>query len=82
MSSRQYVRPSKPISSGPMPHLPDVHPDLTGFDVRLNPFGQVDMTISIDRLNAFLDREVADPKLCQWGLSDDDGEELGQAEVA
>ncbi len=50
--------------------LPDVHPALHGFNVRLNHFGQVDMTISIDELNDFLDREVADPKLVQWGLSD------------
>ena len=52
--------------------LPDVHPDLAGFDVELNRFGQVDMTISIDRLNEFLDREVADPKLRQWGLSEEE----------
>ncbi len=30
------------------------------------------MTISIDRLNDFLDREVSDPKLRQWGLSDEE----------
>lgn len=52
--------------------LPDVHPDLLGFDVELNRFGQVDMTISIDRLNEFLDREVSDPKLQQWGLMDEE----------
>ena len=53
------------------PHkLPDVHPDLEGFDVRLNAFGEVDMTIPIDRLNDFLDREVDDPKLRQWDSSD------------
>ncbi len=33
------------------------------------------MTISIDRLNDFLDREVADPKLMQWGLSEEEEEE-------
>ena len=55
--------------------LPDVHPELRGFNVSLNRFGQVDMTISIDVLNDFLDREVADPKLVQWGFSDEDEEE-------
>lgn len=54
--------------------LPDVHPELEGFDVRLNPFGEVDMTLPIDKLNDFLDREVDDPKLRQWGLSDDERE--------
>lgn len=53
------------------PKLPDVHPDLEGFDVRLNPFGEVDMTIPIDKLNDFLDREVDDPKLRQWGLTEE-----------
>lgn len=55
--------------------LPDVHPDLEGFDVELNRFGEVDMTISIDELNKFLDREVDDPKLNQWGISSDSEEE-------
>ena len=54
----------------PKQPLPDVHPDLEGFDVELNRFGEVDMTISIDKLNDFLDREVDDPKLTQWGFGD------------
>lgn len=58
----------------PAKPLPDVHPDLEGFDVELNRFGEVDMTISIDELNDFLDREVDDPKLNQWGLSNDEQE--------
>ena len=49
--------------------LPEVHPDLEGFDVELNRFGEVDMTISIDELNNFLDREIDDPKLRQWGIN-------------
>jgi len=52
--------------------LPDVHPDLKGFDVELNRFGQVDMTISTDELNDFLDREVDDPKLKQWGFGEEE----------
>ena len=56
----------------PAERLPDVHPDLEGFDVELNRFGEVDMTISIDELNDFLDREVDDPKLKQWGFDDDE----------
>lgn len=54
--------------------LPDVHPDLEGFDVRLNPFGEVDMTIPIDRLNDFLDRKVDDPKLRQWNSAEGEDE--------
>jgi len=52
--------------------LPDVHPDLKGFDVELNRFGEVDMTISVDELNNFLDREVDDPKLKQWGFGEEE----------
>ena len=74
--------PHRP-ADGPRPHrartraLPDVHPDLEGFDVELNSFGEVDMTIPIDRLNDFLDREVDDPKLTQWGFGGDNGSEPG-----
>ena len=39
--------------------------------MRLNAFGEVDMTIPIDRLNDFLDRTVDDPKLRQWGLGEE-----------
>ena len=63
-----------PRRNSPHTRLPDVHADLEGFDVRLNSFGEVDMTISIDRLNEFLDREVDDPKLRQWGIEDDEEE--------
>lgn len=55
--------------------LPDVHPELEGFDVELNSFGEVDMTIGIDELNDFLDKRVDDPKLRQWGLSEADEED-------
>jgi len=40
---------------------------MSGPDV-FDSFGQVDMTISTDELNDFLDREVDDPKLKQWGF--------------
>ena len=75
--SRNRKKPlSKPIGRGARTRvLPDVHPDLEGFDVELNSFGEVDMTIPIDRLNDFLDREVDDPKLTQWGFGD--GERSG-----
>lgn len=76
--SRSRKKPlSKSIGRGARARaLPDVHPDLEGFDVELNSFGEVDMTIPIDRLNDFLDREVDDPKLTQWGFGD--GERLDE----
>ena len=74
--------PRKPVRRPPPRRartraLPDVHPDLEGFDVELNSFGEVDMTIPIDRLNDFLDREVDDPKLTQWGFGGGDGSDPG-----
>jgi len=65
-------RKDKPSKSSKKTPLPDVHPDLKGFDVELNRFGQVDMTISTDELNDFLDREVDDPKLKQWGFGEEE----------
>lgn len=38
--------------------MPDVDPELKGFDVELNSFGQVKMTIGIEELNAFLDKKA------------------------
>ena len=65
-------RKDKPKSKAKAAPLPDVHPDLQGFDVELNRFGEVDMTISVDELNTFLDREVDDPKLKQWGFGEEE----------
>lgn len=65
-------RKDKPKPKSKKAPLPDVHPDLKGFDVELNRFGQVDMTISVDELNNFLDREVDDPKLKQWGFGEEE----------
>ena len=66
----QQARKQRP--NGGKAKLPDVHPDLEGFDVALNSYGHVEMTISIDELNNFLDREVDDPKLKQWNSDQDD----------
>lgn len=65
-------RKDKPKPKPKSAPLPDVHPDLEGFNVELNRFGQVDMTISTDELNDFLDREVDDPKLKQWGFGEEE----------
>lgn len=34
----------------------EVHPELEGFDVRLNSYGEVEMNRSIEEINAFLER--------------------------
>lgn len=42
---------------------PKVHQELEGFDIRINPFGEVISSIDIDKINAFLDDNVDDRKL-------------------
>ncbi len=42
---------------------PHVHKDLKGLNMTINEFGEIVSNISIDKLNAFLDREVPDKKL-------------------
>jgi hypothetical protein len=40
-----------------------VHPDLTGFDIHINSFGEIVSNYSIDQLNTFLNKNVVDKKL-------------------
>jgi hypothetical protein len=42
---------------------PKVHQELAGFDIRINPFGEIISTIDIEKINAFLDDNVEDKKL-------------------
>ncbi len=39
------------------------HKGLEDFSIRLNSFGQIETTIEIDQLNAFLNEHVQDKKL-------------------
>jgi len=42
---------------------PLVHKDLKGFDIQLNPFGEVISNIKVEELNEFLNEHVDDKKL-------------------
>ena len=42
---------------------PEAHEDLRGFDIRINELGEIVSTYSVDKLNDFLDHNVADKKL-------------------
>jgi hypothetical protein len=46
----------------------ETHPDLKGLRIRVDQFGRLDTSISLDRINDFLDRHVIDKKLNeeQW----------------
>ncbi len=42
---------------------PKVHKDLEGFDIKINSFGEIQMSYDIDKINAFLNDKVDDKKL-------------------
>ena len=42
---------------------PSFHEKLSGFDIRVNSFGEMESSFEIDQLNKFLNEEVEDKKL-------------------
>ncbi|MEO7176820.1 MAG: hypothetical protein ABIV51_12930 [Saprospiraceae bacterium] len=44
---------------------PETHQKLEGFDIKINQFGQLISTLTIDQLNTFLNEEVPDKKAIQ-----------------
>lgn len=50
---------------------PKVNPELEGFDVNIDNFGEIKSTFDIDKLNKFLNRNVEDKKLADRDDLDD-----------
>lgn len=42
---------------------PKVSSELSGFDIRVNSFGEIESSLDIDEINKFLNRKVDDKKL-------------------
>ncbi|HLT07874.1 MAG TPA: hypothetical protein VK014_10125 [Cyclobacteriaceae bacterium] len=42
---------------------PRVNPDLEGFKMNINSFGEISSSYSIDKINEFLNKNVDDKKL-------------------
>ncbi|MES2733157.1 MAG: hypothetical protein V4714_15525 [Bacteroidota bacterium] len=42
---------------------PKVNPELEGFDIQINSFGEITTSFDIDRINDFLNKNVDDKKL-------------------
>ena len=42
---------------------PKTHDDLKGFDIRINEFGEIVSSYSVEKLNEFLNKNVEDKKL-------------------
>lgn len=43
--------------------LPKVHKQLEGLDLTINSFGEINMSLSIEKINEFLNKNVDDKKL-------------------
>ena len=58
---------------------PEVHEDLEGFDIKINEFGEIVSSFDVDKLNEFLNENLADKKFKEKGetkkLEDDKTEE-------
>lgn len=48
---------------GKKKEAPKVNPELEGFDIRIDSFGEISSTYEIDKINEFLNRHVDDKKL-------------------
>jgi len=44
---------------------PKVNPDLDGFDINIDSFGEIKTNFKIDKINSFLNRNVEDKKLLE-----------------
>ena len=40
-----------------------VHEELKGFDIKINPFGELQSNFNVDKINDFLNENVEDPKV-------------------
>jgi hypothetical protein len=47
----------------PKKGAPEVHKDLQGFDIKIDEFGEITSSLSIEKLNEFLNDNVEDKKL-------------------
>ena len=55
---RKKKKPTPPVSG-----RPSFNEKLSGFDIKINSFGEMESTFEIDQLNKFLNEEVKDKKL-------------------
>ena len=56
----------------PIKGKPKVHPDLEGFEIKVNEFGEIIQSMPVDELNKFLDKKLRDKKLRDKKLVDRD----------
>ena len=67
MSRKPVKSNQKPAAGKPKPQDPDkkarVHEELAGFEIGVNPLGEITSNYTIEQINQFLGRHVRDKKL-------------------
>jgi hypothetical protein len=61
MAKKDSIKKKEP-KEGPKPK---VHQELSGFEVKINEFGEIRTNMNIEKINEFLDRNVEDKKLIE-----------------
>lgn len=60
---------------------PRVHKDLDGFDIKINSFGEIQMSMDITKINEFLNKTVDDKKLRHLKELDKENNETENVEL-
>ncbi len=55
--------------------IEDISNDLSGFEIRINSFGEVESSMNVDDLNAFLNEHLEDKKLEDYQQKANDQQE-------
>ena len=58
---------------------PKVNPELDGFDIKIDTFGEIKTNYDIDKINKFLNRHVDDKKLRDRDDIEEADENAGEA---
>jgi len=58
-----------------------VHKELEGFEIKINPLGEITSNYDIDQINNFLDKNVYDKKLVKQDDAEDDEYPIAEAET-
>ncbi|MFN7118062.1 MAG: hypothetical protein ACK4TA_14775 [Saprospiraceae bacterium] len=58
----------------PQQGKPEVHEELSGFDIKINEFGEIISNYKVDQLNEFLNENVDDKKLRERRSEESDDE--------
>jgi len=58
-----------------------VHQELEGFEIKVNPLGEITSNYDIDQINKFLDKNVYDKKLVKQDDAEDDEFPIAESEA-